>query len=76
MALRLDTNIVIVTIVFSALALISVILRFIAVARRNNSFALDDLLILLGLVCISPVFGIAVFFRSLANIASSYLRLH
>ncbi|KAI2615090.1 hypothetical protein GGR54DRAFT_308286 [Hypoxylon sp. NC1633] len=50
MAFSLDMNIVIVTIVFSALALLTVALRFLVRFKRHAPLALDDLFILPGLL--------------------------
>ncbi|KAI1208032.1 uncharacterized protein F4807DRAFT_432932 [Annulohypoxylon truncatum] len=50
MALSLNTNIIIVTIVFSALALIVVVLRFVTRLKKGVPLALDDFLILPGLL--------------------------
>lgn len=53
MALSLSTNIVIVTIVFSVLAIAAVTFRFIARIKQGTNLALDDYFIIPALVCIN-----------------------
>lgn len=50
MALNLSTNIVIVTVVFSVLAIVAVIFRFIARVKQGATLALDDYFIIPALV--------------------------
>ncbi|KAI1424880.1 hypothetical protein F5Y12DRAFT_749647 [Xylaria sp. FL1777] len=50
MALSLPTNIVIITLIFSILALVSVVLRFFARYNNRSPVLLDDLLIVGGLL--------------------------